>query len=141
MSGLGPPSLRLASEPPPVDTLSVVLCTLPAVLAAAYAVASAAVGQLSPARRVALRDNLAGPSRAALDRYLANPSRLEGRWLMLRVAGISATAGLLVTTLDVRGSWAIALAGAVALYAIPSELGRQFVSTRAEVTLPGLLRW
>jgi len=137
----GPAEFRLASEPPPIDTASLVLCTLPAILAAAYAVASAALGQLSPARRLALRDSLAHRDRKALERYIAAPSRLEGRWLMLRVAGIAATAGLLVTTLDFPGSWAIALASAMALYAIPSELGRQFVATRAETAAPLFLRW
>src|SRR5688572_16359389 len=95
----GPPpdELRLASEPPPLDLASILLCTLPALAAAAYAVVTAALGQLSPARRVALRDTLTGSNRAALDRYLSAPSRLEARWLMLRVAGIAATAGLLST--------------------------------------------
>jgi len=130
----------LATEPPPADWLSIVLCTLPALAAAAYAVVSAALGQLSPARRLALRDSLTGADRAAVDRYLSHPSRLEGRWLMLRVAGISATAGLLVTNIDIRGSWAIALAAAMTLYAIPSEIGRQFFSARAELTVPRLLR-
>ena len=96
-SGRWPAESRLATEPPPADWLSIVLCTLPALAAAAYAVVSAALGQLSPARRLALRDSLTGADRAAVDRYLSHPSRLEGRWLMLRVAGISATAGLLVT--------------------------------------------
>jgi len=130
----------LASEPPPLSAVGILLCTLPALIAAAYAVVSAALGQLSPARRLALRDNLEGKDRRALERYLEAPSRLEARWLMLRVAGIAATAGLLATALQVTGAWAIALAGAMALYAIPSELGRQFVSARAETSAPMLLR-
>lgn len=131
----------MASEPPPTEFTTLVLCTLPALAAAAYAVASAALAQLSPARRVALRDTMTGSHRAALDRYVRAPSRIEARWLMLRVAGISATAGLLSTTLSVQGSWAIALVVAMALYSIPSELGRQFVATRAEGAAPALLRW
>jgi len=118
-----------------------VLCTLPALAAAAYAIVSAALSQLSPARRVALRDNLTGKNREALERYLTAPSRLEARWLMLRVAGIAATAGVLATSLPVAGAWAIALVVAMALYSIPSELGRQFVSQRAESAAPVLLRW
>jgi CBS domain containing-hemolysin-like protein len=136
-----PAEFRLTPEPPPIDLASLLLCSLPALLAAAYAVASAALGHLSPARRLALRDTLLGRDRRALERYVSAPSRVEGRWLMLRVAGIAATAGLLVTELDLPGSWAIALASAVALYAIPSELGRQFASTRAEAAAPFLLRW
>lgn len=115
---------------------------LPAILAAGYAIVGATAASLSPARKGALRDTLTGAAREALERYLAAQERIEARWLVGRVAGVTATAALLSHFLATTShwSWLIAWSGSIAAYAIPSELGRQFARTRADAVLPPLLR-
>jgi putative hemolysin len=75
-----------------------------------------------------------------MDRYIAAPSLIEARWLLLRVAGIAATAALVAAQLPGDLAWLLALAAAVVLYAVPSELGRHLVYRRAETLAPRLLQ-
>lgn len=115
---------------------------LPAVFAAGYAIVNATASSLSAARKIALRDNLQGSDRDAMDRYLVSQQKLETRWLMGRVAGVSATAALMAWQLgtSVALPWLYAWIGAVTAYAIPAEVARQFTQPRADRLLPGLLR-
>ncbi len=135
-----PPPLRLEAEPPELEYLSLGVALAPALVAAAFSIVSAAMANLSPARRMALRDSLAKAGQKGLDRYLAAPGKLEARWLLLRVAGIAATAALMASSLQMRGNWVVGLLTAVILYSVPSELGRQFVAARPERAAPLLLR-
>lgn len=75
--------------------------------AALFGAASAAIGALSNARRVALREALEGKSRDALDRYLISGRTIEGRWVTLRVLGIASSAVLIALTMAAEpiGQW------------------------------------
>lgn len=122
--------------------MRLLLALLPATFAAAYAVVSVSLGQMSRARRVALRDALEGADRAALDRYLAAPAALEARWMLLRVAGVGATSALVGIGLSgvTEHAWLLGLSGAVSVYAIPSEFGRRLAMVHPERVAPTLLR-
>lgn len=115
---------------------------MPALFAAAFSLVGGTVQSLSPTRQAALRDNLSGGRRAAVDRYLRDPKKIHGRWVVLRVAGITATAALL----GVRWAswepwgWLAAWGVTVGVYAIPSQLVRQSVERHADTLLPQLLR-
>jgi CBS domain containing-hemolysin-like protein len=119
------------------------LALLPALVAAVFGAASFALAGLSTARRTALLQTLAGPARAALDRYVEKSTRIEARWLVLRVFGISATAVLTVMRLedfprDLR--FVLALVTVVLAYGIPAEIGRALVQRSPEEAAPMLLR-
>lgn len=132
----------MESEPPQPSLLLVGLTLLPAILAAGYAIVGATAASLSPARKGALRDTLTGRARAALEHYLDSQERIEARWLVGRVAGVTATAASLAYLLanQFPWSWLIAWGGAIAAYAIPSELGRQLARSRADKLLPTFLQ-
>ncbi len=118
---------------------------LPAVAGAAFSAASATLSSLSGARRAALRDILSGPPRRALERYLAAEATIETRWLLLRVVGVAVTAALVTgSCLASAVSWPAAVSLGVAAsalaYAIPSEIAREVLVSRAEQAAPTLLR-
>src|SRR5690606_8716459 len=133
---------ELDTEPPQPRLLYVGLTLLPAFFAASYAIVSATASSLSPARRAALRDSLTGANRKAMDRLILHQARLETRWLIGRVAGVSATAALMAWLLTpvYEWSWIVAWVSAIAAYAVPTEVARQFTRPRADRFLPGLLR-
>jgi putative hemolysin len=101
------------------------------------------MGALSGARRAALRETLRPVGGTALDRYIASPDRIEARWLWLRVIGISATAGLVSTSLSFQGvpAWLLSVGAAVAVYAVPTELLRPSAVAHASWWGPTLVRW
>ncbi len=131
----------MAPESPAVSAY--ILAALPALLAAFFGAASAAISALSVARRVALRDSLEGRPRKALDRYLTEGRAIEARWLVIRVLGIAGTAILLSQLLPVQGlgSWAPVVAAmcALALYGLPAEMLKAVVLRSPEVSAPRLL--
>ncbi len=131
------------SEPPQPSLLFVALTLLPAFFAAGYAIVNSTASSLSPARKVALRDTLEGSDRAAMDRFLSAQHKIETRWLIGRVAGVSATAALMAWQLghSMDSAWFYAWVSAIAAYAIPTEIGRQFSRPRADRLLPGFLRF
>ncbi len=113
--------------------------------AAIFGAASAAVGALSNARRVALREALEGKARLALDRYLISGRTIEGRWLTLRVLGIASSAVLIALSLprDPLGQWRALLAAlaALVLYGIPAEILKAVVLRDPERNAPLMLRY
>ncbi|MEZ4223875.1 MAG: hemolysin family protein [Polyangiaceae bacterium] len=130
----------MAPESPPASDY--ILAALPALLAAAFGAASTAIGALSVARRVALRDSLQGPLRRALDRYLMDGRAIEARWLALRVLGIAVTASLLGRLLpQALGGWTSPLAAllALVLYGLPAEISKAIVLRAPESAAPRLL--
>ncbi len=116
---------------------------LPALGAAVFAAANAALGALSTARKAALRDSLQGRSRQALARYLERGEAIESRWLVLRVLGIAVSALLIGQLLPhSMGGWLPELAALLALlaYGVPAEIGRVMAARTAERSAPLLLR-
>jgi CBS domain containing-hemolysin-like protein len=118
------------------------LAAIPALIAAAFAAASWSVGALSDARRAALRDALVGGGRRALERYEEHGDAMEARWLVIRALGISLTALLIGEQLPRFNGWmpAVAALGALAMYGIPTEVGRVLATRNPERTAPMLLR-
>jgi CBS domain containing-hemolysin-like protein len=110
---------------PPESILQALLALLPALVAAVFGTASAAVGALSPARRAALREALEGSRREALDRYVEHGPEIESRWLVLRVLGIAISAILIGRQLpESLDGWLPVLAALCALvaYGLPVEI-------------------
>ncbi|MFZ5894003.1 MAG: hemolysin family protein [Myxococcota bacterium] len=138
----GAPKDPLDSVPPSTLGGLVVAC-LPAILAAAFAAASSAIGALSTARRAALRDSLEGSGRSALDRYIEHGPAIEARWLVLRALGVALTALLLDERLpQTWGAWSALVAGSLAVvaYALPSEILRNLAARDPERAAPFLLK-
>ncbi len=129
--------------PEPVPFSAYILAALPALLAAFFGAASAAIAALSVARRVALRDSLEGRARKALDRYLLEGRAIEARWLALRVLGIAVTAVLVSRLLPghTLGGWTslIAALSALAIYGLPAEMLKAVVARAPEISAPKLL--
>lgn len=138
------PRFALDSEPPQ-QALLLGLAMLPAALAAVLSAASSVLATIPGARRAALRDYLPPTARAALDRYVQHETKIEARWRLWRVVGISVTAILLASYFGRRLStdlaWLAGVGAAVAAYTIPAELARALLSTRAELLAPRLIRW
>ena len=113
--------------------------------AALFGAASAAIGALSNARRVALREALEGKSRDALDRYLISGRTIEGRWVTLRVLGIASSAVLIALTMAAEpiGQWRALLSAlaALVLYGIPAEILKAVALRNPERTAPLMLRY
>lgn len=133
----------LDPSPPLPLAVTLSLAALPAAAAAGFAAASAAMAALSPARRRALRDSLAGDAQRAWDRYLRHPARVETSWLVLRVIGLASGALLIHEVLPSRlGHWTTWLAVALALvaYGIPAEISRAVAIRTPERWAPRLLR-
>jgi putative hemolysin len=130
------------SSPPAVGA-ELFLATGPALFAALFATASAALASVPAARKIALRNSLTGASQAALDRYLESPTTVESRWLVLRVLGLAACAILLDRSVPVGlGGMrhALALLGVLVAYGTPSYLGMVLARRFAEPALPYVLR-
>jgi CBS domain containing-hemolysin-like protein len=101
------------------------------------------VAAVPEARKAALRNTLTGPSQAALDRYLENPSTIESRWLVLRVLGLAACAILIDRGMGVSSGsirHALALLGVLIAYGVPTYLGMVLARRVAEFLLPYVLR-
>jgi CBS domain containing-hemolysin-like protein len=123
--------------------LRMLVATLPAIGAALFFAASAAINALSSARRAALRDAMEGATRAALDRYIAGGTAIESRWLVLRVFGIAFSAVLFGRELPASwGAWVPLLSAlfALAAYGVPTEILRVLVQRNPELSAPFLLR-
>ena len=135
---------ELDSEPPQ-QVLHYGLAFLPAVTAAVLSAASSVLATISTSRRAALRDYLTPPGRRALDRYVQNEAKVEARWRVWRVIGISLTAVLLsshwASSFAAPLDWIAGIGAAVFAYALPAELARALLSSRAERWAPLLLRW
>ncbi|HEY6562357.1 MAG TPA: CNNM domain-containing protein, partial [Polyangiaceae bacterium] len=119
------------------------LAALPAIGAALFFAASAAINALSGARRAALRDATEGSARAALDRYIADGNTIESRWLVLRVFGIATSALIFGRELPQGlGGWipVISALFALAVYGVPTEILRVLVTRNPELSAPLLLR-
>lgn len=121
------------------------LALLPAVTAAVLSAASSVLATISSARRAALRDYLSPPGRSALDRYVQNETKIEARWRVWRVIGISLATVLVsarfASILEGPAAWVAGIGAAVAAYAIPAEIARALLSSRAERWAPLLIRW
>lgn len=117
------------------------IALLPALGAALFAAASAALGCLSGARRAALTETLDGGSKHALQRYIDGESAIESRWLVLRALGIGTTALLFARQLpdNALGTVGAALLALVS-YAVPSQIARVLVERTADRAAPFLLR-
>lgn len=130
-------------SPPLSQLLHLLLACVPALLGAAFAGASQALGVLSVARRQALRDSLDGGRRGALDRYLQAGDAIESRWLVLRTLSIGLTALWVAAELPPTwGAWLNPAAALIAVmaYAIPGEIARGLASRDAERAAPVLLQ-
>ncbi|MCC6214064.1 MAG: HlyC/CorC family transporter [Polyangiaceae bacterium] len=127
----------------PASSLGVGLALAPALGAAAFAAASAAVGALPQARLTALRDNLSGSARDAVDRYLQHQNSIESRWMVLRVTGIALSALVVVDalppTFGAARPW-LAVLGALGLYGIPAEVMIAIAERTADRSAPLVLR-
>jgi CBS domain containing-hemolysin-like protein len=128
---------------PPASYINWILASVPALVAAAFAVASWSIGALSDARRSALRETLTGGLRHALERYEQHGDAIEARWLVIRALGISLSALMLSQHLAGYGAWMplLAAVGALVLYAIPAEVGRVLATSQPERSAPRLLRY
>lgn len=127
----------------PQRLVEIAIATVPALSAALFATASAAVSSLGGARRAALAESLTGASRRALERYIAHESGIESRWLVLRVLGIAGGALLFVQVFPDRlGQWRLALAAmsAVVAYGVPAQVARMVVARMADAAAPRLIR-
>lgn len=135
------PAEKTLDASPPL-AIALPIAALPAMLGAAFASATAAMGALSPARRQALRDALEGRQHDALDRYVRATATVEASWLVLRVLGLSSGALLIYRVLPPHlGPWDTPLATALALvfYGIPAEVARSIVMRNPERAAPLLL--
>ena len=126
---------------PPQPLIILALSVLPALLAAPFSVIGATVGSLSSSRQAAIRDTLTGTAARVVDRFFAAQEKIQTRWVVLRVGGVSGTAVLLGAELSnhTATSWLWAWLLSVACYAIPSEVLRQYTRPRAEALFPTLL--
>jgi len=143
-AGGGCDTHRTTLDPaPPLRILHLLIASLPAAFSAVSAAASWAITTLSAGRRAALRDTLEGGSQRAFDRYLESGPVIEARWLVIRTAGIAASALLIGRELPPwLGNWAPVVAALIALfaYALPSEIARGLVARSADTTAPLLLQ-
>jgi CBS domain containing-hemolysin-like protein len=130
-------------DSPPQFIAKLLLASLPAMFAAAFAAATASMGALSHARKVALRDSLGGRAAVALDRYLAHDSATESRWLVLRVLGVAISCWMMGHLLpESLGLWRPVLGalGAVTVYGVPAEALRVLTTRTADFSAPFLLQ-
>jgi putative hemolysin len=128
---------------PPERIVNLLLASLPAIFAAAFAAASWAMARVSGTRRAALRDTLQGGARRALERYAEHASAIESRWLLIRALGVATSALLIGKELPSSlGAWLAPVAALIALvvYGIPSEVARALAGRNPERTAPLLLQ-
>ncbi len=126
---------------PPQPLIILALSVLPALLAVPFSVIGAIVGSLSSSRQAAIRDTLTGEPARIVDRFFAAQEKIQTRWVVLRVGGVSAAAVLLGAELydQTATTWLLAWILTVTAYAVPSELLRQWAKPRAENLFPWLL--
>jgi len=123
---------------PPEQIPQLVLRVLPALVASVYSAASAVFGNIPHTRRLALLDSLGEGPREALERYLAQTGVIEGRWLVLRVLGVTASAALVYPLAPApQGVWTVVLV--LVAYVLPSQVLTALSSRLAEQALPSLL--
>jgi CBS domain containing-hemolysin-like protein len=113
------------------------LACVPAVGAAFFSASSAALSALTPIRKAALVDSLAGSRRNAMLRYLSNPAAIETDWLVLRGLGVSASAVLLARTLPWHPVLVTALV--IVVYSLSAEMLSAVARRRSEALTPFLL--
>jgi len=108
-----------------------------ATLGSLFAAVDAALSSLNPARVGALLDESKGASKAALGRYLKNPSAQQSRWLAGRVVCMSLAAVLVAEALSPYvPQWALpplGALGALLTYGTLAEIGITLARSRADV--------
>lgn len=102
-----------------------------------YAAADAALGSLNPGRLSALHEEATGRSKAALGRYLADPTRLHSRWLVGRVTLTSLAAVLIALAFRpiFASPWALVVVGALGslvTYGTMAEIATTIARRRAD---------
>jgi putative hemolysin len=106
------------------------------------AAGDAAMSALPPGRLAALHEQLQGPPKGHLSRYLANPARVLGRWLVARIVTTSVTA-ILVSELVIEFAGnlrpLVAVLGTILLLATMSEVATAIARARAAQVGPKLL--
>ncbi len=139
-------TLRVPKLDPPLSPPQLAgylaIAVLPALFAAVFATANAALSHIPTARQVALRDSLEDRSREAIDRYIENGQAIESRWLTLRVLGIALSAILLARIVPEATVFKPGVAALAALlaYGVPAEIGILVAARRSESSAVFLLR-
>jgi putative hemolysin len=114
-----------------------------ALLGALVAAADAAMGALPQGRVAALQEQAEPAEKAALGRFLEDPSRILGRWLVARVVTTS-VAAVLIGELPIAHSTGmrpiLAVLGAVLICSTFSEMAAGLARARAAQIGPLLLR-
>jgi CBS domain containing-hemolysin-like protein len=107
-----------------------------AAIGSIFATMDAALSSLSPGRLSALHEQSTGMSKAALDRYVRNGSRLHSRWLVGRVVFMALASVLIAQAVTpFVPNWSVALLGAlgaVATYGTLAEIGINLARRRAD---------
>ncbi len=127
---------------PPEPSLQLALATLPAILAAVFAAASAATTSIPHARLQALVESLSGRQKAAVERYVLHGEHIESSWLIIRGMAIAFGAALLSEALvDQSGRMRIGLVtfGVLVAYGIPAEIGTVIARRTAEKSIAWFL--
>lgn len=107
-------------------------------LGALFSSASSVLGSLPQARLMALSETVSGRRRDAIRRYVSNPARVEARWLVLRVLGLSLGAiGFFRESAE--PAWLAMLIGVGLTYVLPSAVGGALLKASAERAAPALL--
>lgn len=87
---------------------------------------------------MALSETVSGGRRDAIRRYVANPARVEARWLVLRVLGLSLGAIGFYREVS-EPAWLAALIAVGLAYVLPSAVGGALLKASAERAAPTLL--
>ncbi len=107
-----------------------------AAVGSVFATMDAALSSLNPGRLLALQEGATGMSKAALERYMRNPSRQHARWLTGRVVFMALASVLIAEAVaPFVPSWSVALLGAlgaVATYGTLTEIGINLARRRAD---------
>lgn len=130
------------SDDVPKQVFVLLTAALPALGAAVFSSATAALAALPGARKAALLDSLTGGARQALERYVAHGKAIETRWQLWQVLGVASSALLFSRSLPPRESWSVIVAAlcSVATYALTAEVLAAFVEKSPESSSPFLLR-
>lgn len=124
---------------PPERILQIALAAAPALVAALFTAGTAALASLPRARKTALSESLRSRPASALQRYLANSTAIETRWLVTRALGIAASAALFTPIVpEPRPLWAVACV--IAAFGVPAQLLSVLGRRHAEVAAPLFLR-
>jgi CBS domain containing-hemolysin-like protein len=123
---------------PPEQLTELSLACLPVLVAALLAAASAATTAVAPARKAALVEGLSGIWRRGLQEHLADPTRVETNWLILRGLGVASSSILAARTLpDLH--WILVTALVLVVYGVAAEVLSAVARRRAEQLTPFLL--